>query len=412
LAGVTHRAVLIIVENLPVPFDRRVWSQATALRAAGYAVSIICPKAKGYETSQETIDGIRIFRHPLPLEARGAAGYLAEYVTALFWEFVLSLKVWFRYGFDAIHACNPPDLIFLIGGFYKIFARKRFLFDHHDVNPELYEAKFGRRDLFWKVLLLAEKLTFRTADVTIATNQSYREIAISRGGKSPDDVFIVRSGPNLTRVRKLPPDIRWRNGRAFLVGYVGVIGEQEGIDLLLRAVRHIAHVRKRTDIQFAIVGAGPALAGMTEFCVELNLQDYVTFTGRVDDQALFTILSTADVCVNPDRVTAMNNISTMNKIMEYMALGKPIVQFDVIEGRYSARDASLYAKSNDPTDFGDRILELIDDPERRDRMGDFGRRRVETELAWEHEKPKLLAAYDRLFSQQQNVLTGAKRAER
>jgi glycosyltransferase involved in cell wall biosynthesis len=412
LASVTHRAVLIIVENLPVPFDRRVWSQATALKAAGYAVSIICPKAKGYEASQETIDGIRIFRHPLPLEARGAAGYLAEYVTALFWEFVLSLKVWFRYGFDAIHACNPPDLIFLIGGFYKVFARKRFLFDHHDVNPELYEAKFGRRDLFWKFLLLAEKLTFRTADITIATNQSYREIAIRRGGKSPDDVFIVRSGPNLSRVRKLPPDARWRNGRQFLVGYVGVIGEQEGIDLLLRAVHHIALVRKRTDIQFAIVGAGPALAGMTEFCAELGLQDYVTFTGRVDDQALFTILSTADVCVNPDRVTAMNNISTMNKIMEYMALGKPIVQFDVIEGRYSARDASLYAKSNDPADFADRILELIDDPERRDRMGDFGRRRVETELAWEHEQPKLLAAYDRLFSLRQNVLTGAKRAER
>src|SRR5215475_9861833 len=202
------RRVLIIVENLPVPFDRRVWSIATTLRRTGYVVSVICPKGRGYEASEETIDGIHIYRHPLPVEARGAAAYLVEYSAALFWEFILSLKVARQHGFDVIHACNPPDLIFLIGLFYKIFGRKRFLFDHHDVNPELYEAKFGRRDFLWRFLLGAERLTFRAADVSIATNESYRRIAIDRGRMSPDRVFVVRSGPAVDRVTAVPPNPR------------------------------------------------------------------------------------------------------------------------------------------------------------------------------------------------------------
>jgi glycosyltransferase involved in cell wall biosynthesis len=392
------RRVLIIVENLPVPFDRRVWSIATTLRGAGYTVSIICPKGRGYEASEEEIDGIHIFRHSLPIEARGAAAYLIEYPAALFWEFVLSLKVARRPGFDVIHACNPPDLIFLIALFYKIFGRKRFLFDHHDVNPELYEAKFGRRDLVWRLLLLAERLTFRTADVSLATNESYRRVAIDRGRMRPDRVFVVRSGPAIERVRAVPPNPKWRNGRRHMVGYVGVISQSEGLDLLLKSVEYIVRQRKRDDVQFVVVGRGPDFQAIVAMAEEMQLTDWVTFPGRVDDATLFEILSTADVCVNPDRVTAMNDMSTMNKIMEYMALGKAIVQFDVAEGRYSAQQASLYAAANDPIDFGDKIIELIDNPDQRARMGEFGRRRLQDVLAWHHQVPTLHQAYDTLFA--------------
>jgi glycosyltransferase involved in cell wall biosynthesis len=392
------RRVLIIVENLPVPFDRRVWAEATTLRGAGYTVSVICPKGRGYDASAEIVDGINIYRHPLPLEARGAAAYFIEYPAALFWQFVLSIKVTYRHGFDVIHACNPPDLTFIVGLFYKIFGRKSFIFDHHDVNPEFYEAKFGRRDFLWKMLGFLEKLTFRTADISIATNDSYRQIALKRGHMSPNRVFTVRSGPNLDRVRELPADPKWRNGRTFLVSYVGVIGQPEGLDLLLASVKYIVRDKGRSDIQFVIVGAGPELHEIREMCVRMALGKYVTFTGRVDDPTLFTILSTADVCVNPDRVTTYNDISTMNKIMEYMALGKPIVQFDVTEGRVSAQDSSLYAKANDCADFADKILQLLDDPPRRTRMGKIGRQRVNDVLAWRHEQLNLLQAYDTLFA--------------
>jgi glycosyltransferase involved in cell wall biosynthesis len=383
--------ILMIVENAPVPPDPRTWAEATTLRDAGYAVSIVCPKARGHVRSLEVIDGIRIYRHPR-LEARGAAAYFLEYPIALFFEFLLSWRIWYRDGIDVIHACNPPDLIFLVGLFYKLFG-KSFIFDHHDANPELYEAKFGRRDFFWNLVCLAEKLTFKTADVSIATNESYKRIAIERGGMKSNRVFVVRSGPNLSRVRQSVPAPEWRNGRRFLVGYVGVIGGPEGLDLLLASVEHIVRRQGRQDIQFVVVGTGPEWHGVCDMCQKMHLADYVTFTGLVTDSTLFTILSTADVCVNPDRVTPMNNISTMIKIMEYMALGKPIVQFDVTEGRVSALDASLYAKPNDPRDFGDKILELIDNPERCAAMGEFGRRRVQEELSWEHEAPKLRQAY-------------------
>lgn len=390
------RRVLIIVENLPSPFDRRVWQEATTLRDAGYLVSIICPTGKGYERRFETIDGIDIHRHPLPLEAEGALGYVMEYGAALFWEMRLALKVLFGRGFDVIHACNPPDLIFLVGSVFKLFGKK-FIFDHHDINPELYEAKFGRRDLFYKLMVAAERLTFQTADVSIATNESYKRIAIERGGMTPDRVFVVRSGPKLDRLRIVPPVDALRNGRDHLVGYVGVMGKQEGIDLLLEAVRYILFDLKRSDIQFGIVGGGTSLDEMKALSTTMGVAPFVTFTGRVPDDELLAMLSTADVCVNPDVANAMNDASTMNKIMEYMALGKPIVQFDLTEGRFSARGSSLYAEKNDPHDLGRKIVALIDDPARRAAMGAIGRARIENELEWRYEAPKLLAAYDAAF---------------
>lgn len=388
--------VLVVVENLPVPFDRRVWQEATTLRDAGYDVSVICPMGKGCDKRFEIIEDIHVYRHRLPVEAAGALGYALEYGAALFWQSVLAWRVYFTRGFDAIHACNPPDTIFLVGLVFKLLG-KRFVFDHHDINPELYEAKFGRRDAFYKLLLLLEQLTFRTADVSIATNESYRRIAIERGRMQPENVFVVRSGPDLRRLRILPPDERRKNGRRYLVGYVGVMGRQEGIDILLRAVDHIVHRLKRSDIHFGLVGGGTELEAMQAYAGTLGIADYVTFTGRVPDGELLAMLNTADVCVNPDVANEMNDKSTMNKIMEYMALGKPIVQFDLTEGRYSAREASLYAERNSETDLARKLVELLDDPERRRAMGAYGRRRVETELAWKYEAPKLLLAYDRLF---------------
>ena len=294
-----------------------------------------------------------------------------------------------------IQGCNPPDLIFLVALPFKLFG-VRYIFDHHDINPELFEAKFGpeKQGLFLKGLKLVERLTFRTADVSIATNQSYRRIAVERGGMAPDKVFVVRSGPDLRRLLPVEPVASWRRGRAFLVGYVGVMGDQEGIDLLIEAVRRIVQEHGRTDIQFVLVGGGPSLKALQALAVSQGVGEYVTFTGRAPDQTLMEVLSTADVCVNPDRVNAMNDKSTMNKIMEYMAFGKPMVQFDVTEGRFSAQEASLYAKSNDTVDLADKVLQLIDDPALRTTMGEYGQTRVRAELGWEKQIAPLLAAYE------------------
>ena len=391
----TGRRVLIIVENLPLPFDRRVWQEARALAAAGFTVSIICPKAPAFEKSFERIDGIDIHRHWLPTEADGLLGYALEYSVALAMEFWLSLKVLFGRGFDIIHACNPPDTIFLLGGFYKLFGKK-FLFDHHDINPELYEAKFGKRGFGRRLLIALERMSFSTADLVISTNESYRQIAIDRGGKKPEDVFVVRSGPDLSRIRQVPANPELRKGRKYLVGYVGVMGKQEGIDLLLQAVQLIVHHLKRTDIQFGLVGGGTELPAMRELAKQLGVAEYVTFTGRAPDAELLEMLNTADICVNPDRANEMNDRSTMNKVMEYMALAKPIVQFDLTEGRVSAGEASWYARPNDVADLAQKIVALLGDENQRIHMGAIGRQRVEQVLAWQHEAPRLLAAYEHM----------------
>ncbi|HTQ36895.1 MAG TPA: glycosyltransferase family 4 protein [Steroidobacteraceae bacterium] len=396
------RRVLILVENLPVPFDRRVWQEACALRDAGYVVSVICPTGAGCEDRHQVIDAIHIYRYRLPLEAAAAAGYLREYGTALLRTFLLCWRVWWRRGFDVIHACNPPDLFFLIGRFFKLFGCK-FVFDHHDLSPELFEAKYGRTGFLHRVLLQLERWSFRAADVSIATNESYRRIAIERGGMAANRVFVVRSGPSLARLRIVPPDERWKRGRRFLVGYVGVMGRQEGLDDLLRVVQYIVQQLGRWDIQFALVGAGTSLAGLQALAARLGVEEYVTFTGRVSDEVMLSVLNTAEVCVNPDKPTAMNDLSTMNKIMEYMALARPIVQFDLREGRFSAQDASLYAACGDLPDFARKVVELLDDPVRRAEMGEYGRRRVLGQLQWKHQVPALLDAYAALWRRPMTV---------
>ena len=384
--------ILIIIENLPAPFDRRVWQEACTLRENGAEVSIICPKMKGYTKRFERIDGIDIYRHPLPLEGHGALGYLLEYTTAIFWELVLSTKIFFKKRFHVIHGCNPPDLIFITALPFKLLGVK-YVFDHHDINPELYLAKFGRKDFFYRCMVFFERLTFKVADYSIATNESYKKIAIERGKMPTDKVTVVRSGPSLDRLKLTKGNPVYKKGRRYLVGYVGVIGVQEGLDLLMESVQHIT--RQRDDVQFAIVGSGTAVEEIKALVQQLEVSEYVDFYGRVSDEKLVDVLNTCDVCVNPDRPTEMNNLSTMNKIMEYMALKKPIVQYDLKEGRASALEASLYAENNDTQDFADKILWLLDHEEEALRMAEFGYDRVINKLSWEFERERLLGFYRR-----------------
>jgi glycosyltransferase involved in cell wall biosynthesis len=384
----------MIVENLPVPLDRRVWMEATTLRQAGYQVSIICPTGKGYEALHEEIDGIAIYRHRLPPEGISVSGYLREYSSALWAQWRLARRVHRERGFEVIHACNPPDLIFLVGLWFKLFHGCKFLFDHHDLCPELFESKYGRRGVFHLLLRIAERLTFLTANTVISTNESYKAIAISRGRKSPARVIVVRSGPNLENFVKAPSTREYHAGRRFLVGYLGVMGDSDGVDLLVRSIHELVVNRGRRDIQFCLIGGGPMRPSLEALTRELGIAEDVEFTGRVPDTELLSRLSNCDVCVNPDPLSPLNDKSTMNKILEYMALERPVVQFDLCEGRESAGEASLYAEPNSIEDFSDKIEILLADPEQRARMGSIGRRRMEENLEWRHQVPRLLEAYE------------------
>jgi glycosyltransferase involved in cell wall biosynthesis len=393
----TKIKVLIIVENAPMPFDPRVWNEARALYKNGYDVTVLSPRRKGYRKWHEVIDGIHIYRHSLPKDGDSLLGYLYEYGCGLFWEFLYAWWIYLRHGFDVIQGCNPPDDIFLVALPFKLLGVK-YIFDHHDACPELYLSKYGKRGLFYKIQVWLEKMTYRFSDVVMATNESYRELAITRGKLAPEDVFVVRNGPNLETFKAVTPIPDLKFGKPYLVGYVGNMSEQDGLDILLNVAAHVKDLGRR-DVHFTCVGGGPGLAGLRKMNHEMQLEDMFTFTGRIPDRELLEILSTADVCVNPDKPCRMNDMSTMIKIMEYMALGKPIVQFESKEGRFSADEASLYGDTeNQVSDFASKVLWLLENPDERKRMGDFGRRRIEEELAWQYSVPSLLAAYRRAFS--------------
>ncbi len=386
--------VLIIVENQAVPLDPRVWREARSLSDNGYEVTVLCPRRSGCSRGYEVIDGVRIYRHPMLVEGSTPLGYLSEYASAFVFEFLYTLWIYFRRGFDVIQGCNPPDNIFLVALPFKIFGIK-YIFDHHDANPELYLSKYGKQGGLYKILLGLEKLCYRCSDVVMATNESYRNMAISRGGIRPDRVFVVRNGPDLQSFKPVAPNPARKHGKRYLVGYVGNMNFQDGLDILIDVAKHVKGMG-RSDVHFTCVGRGPELKKLLQIVQQMGLEDTIDFTGRVSDRDLIEILSTADVCVNPDRPSEMNDMSTMIKIMEYMALGKPIVQFDSKEGRFSALEASLYAsKRGGVADFAEKLVWLLDRPEERKNMGEFGKTRVEGELAWEYSVANLLAAYQK-----------------
>ena len=385
-------AVCIVVENLPVPLDRRVWSEARTLRDAGYVVSVICPKGNGSCTaSYEFLDGIHIYRHKA-WEASNAVGYLLEYGWALVAELYLVLKVFSRFRFRLLQGCNPPDNIFLLGLILRPLG-VRFIFDHHDLAPEVFEAKFGKAEgVFYRLARLAEKCSFRFSRVSIATNESFKEVAVTRGGKRPQEVFVVRNCPDLTAVRRgaTKPEIK---EKPFLVVYVGFMGQQDGLDLLIESIEHLVKHQKRQDTHFLLIGRGTMLPALKEMVAEKGLDSFVTFTGQLSHEKVVSHLSNADVGVAPDPKTPMNDNSTMIKIMEYMAMGLPVVLFDLKEGRRTAGPAALYATPNDPIDFANQVNRLLDSSELRRQLGMCGRERVEDSLNWKAESAVLLEAY-------------------
>lgn len=382
---------LILVENLSVPFDRRVWQESTTLRDAGWEVHVICPQGTTRDTEPEAvIDGVRIHRYPLTAASGGPAGYLQEYGSALWHTFRLARKIG---PVDVVHACNPPDLLFLIARMLKRRGAK-FVFDQHDLVPELYLSRFDRgKDLLYRGVCALERATYRAADVVIATNESYRDVALTRGGKRPEDVFVVRSAPVVDRFRQVPPEPELKRGKPNMLCYLGVMGPQDGVDYALRALAKLRDDLGRTDWHAVFVGSGDAFDAMVALSKDLHLDDQVEFTGRIPDADLVRCLSTADVCLAPDPLNPLNDVSTMNKIMEYMAMSRPIVSFDLREARVSAGGAAVYAPANDELEFAKLTARLMDDPAERKRMGELGAARVAGPLSWANSAKALLAAY-------------------
>ncbi|MCT2585737.1 glycosyltransferase family 4 protein [Actinophytocola gossypii] len=383
---------LILVENLSVPFDRRVWQEATTLRDAGWTVHVICPQGTKRDTEPYVeLDGVRIHRYPLSAATGGPAGYVKEYGSALWHTFRLARKVG---PVDVVHACNPPDLLFLVARMLKRRGA-RFVFDQHDLVPELYLSRFDRgEDLLYRAVCRLEKATYRAADVVIATNESYRQVAVTRGGMAPERVFVVRSAPAVERFRQVPPEPELKRGKPHLLCYLGVMGPQDGVDYALKALAALRDEYGRTDWHAVFVGAGDTFEDMKALAARLGLADQVEFTGRIPDEDLVRYLSTADVCLSPDPRNPLNDVSTMNKVMEYMAMGKPIVSFELREARVSAGEAAVYAPANDVSAFAKLTAKLLDDPAERYWMGETGKARVQGELSWAHSSQALLAAYE------------------
>jgi len=396
MASAGKKRILMLVENCPYPADFRVRQEATALVAAGCDVTVIAPAEKG-EPRKEVVDGVRVRRYPGPRQGDGLFGYLWEYSYSMVASFIVSLGVFFRFGFDVVHAHNPPDFFVFIGIFYKLFGKK-FVFDHHDLSPEMYRARFshGGNTLIYNTLVFFEKLTFRFANRVISTNESYKKIAVERGKVPAENVTVVRNGPKMDRFRRVDPDKGVRAKSSFVIGYVGVMGVQDGLDYLVRALHHLKNDLDRNDFYAVVVGDGSARESLIELTAEMGLEDHIWFTGYVPQEDMLRYLSTADLFVDPDPKNPFSDRSTMIKMVEYLALERPIVSFDLTEHRASAGDAALYAEANDELDFARKIAELMDDEPKRREMGEIGRQRIETLLAWEYQIPNLIYTYQQL----------------
>jgi glycosyltransferase involved in cell wall biosynthesis len=392
------RRVLILVQNLPVPFDRRVWMEATTLQRAGYRVSVVCPKMKGLNASRERLEGVDIYRYGMPFDPRTKLGFIGEYLYAFLRTFLLSVRIHLvGRGFDVIHACNPPETSWIIGRFWRLFG-KRYIFDHHDLSPELYEVKFpGRRDVMYRFLRFMERATFHTSTVAIATNESHKQVAVERGGMAPERVFVVRSGPSPERFRRYPADESWRRGRSFVVAYLGEIGHQDGVDSLVRALAILRDEFGRGDVQGVFIGGGTNRDEVIRLAAELELEDHTTFTGVVSDDELCRILSSADIGVDPVPRSAWSERSTMNKLIEYQFFGLPVVAFDLTEARVSAGEAGAFAEGDTDKALAACINDLLDDPQRRSEMSEAALRHFHDDLSWDRSAPHLLAAYDDAF---------------
>jgi glycosyltransferase involved in cell wall biosynthesis len=391
--------ILILVENLSVPFDRRVWQESSALVDAGFDVTVICPSGTIGDRRPETvIDGVRILRYQLRAATRGPLGYLREYGLALWHTLRLAVRVRREGPVDAVHACNPPDLLFLVALVLRA-GGARFVFDHHDLVPELFLSRFpGRSSIFYWLTRFLERVTFAAADAVISTNESYRRVAIERGRVNPVNIAVVRSAPDLSRFVPQEPDEVLRRGKRYLLAYLGVMGPQDGVDYALRSLRVLRYDIGRDDFHCVFMGSGDVYDDMVKLSAELGLADCAEFPGRVSDEVVQRCLSTADVCLSPDPINPLNDLSTMNKVIEYMAMGRPIVSFDLHEARVSAGEAAVYVPDNDESAFARAIDAMLDDPLRRRRMGEFGRKRVTSELSWDTSARNLVSLYDGLLS--------------
>ncbi|HEX6127751.1 MAG TPA: glycosyltransferase family 4 protein [Candidatus Limnocylindria bacterium] len=392
------RRALILVEDLPVPFDRRVWSEARTLRDAGWRVTVVCPRGEGARRWHERLEGIEVFRYPLPTTAAGLVNHVIEYAVAIPATLILSLLAWRGRRFDVVHACNPPDFLFPVGWIFRRLG-SAFAFDQHDLAPEVYVAQGGRRGgLVHRFLLWCERRTYRLADVVISTNETYRRFALERGGVAPEHVYVVRSSPDPNRIHPVEADTSLKVGRPFLVAYLGTMGPQDGVDLFVRAAR-AALDQRPGKVRFVAMGGGNQLEALRQLARDLGMGDEdINFTGRIPDAEVRTILSTADVAVSPDPANDFNEYCTMNKTLEYMAVGVPVVAFDLEETRVSAAEAAVYAAPNEPDSMAALLLELLDQPERRAEMGRIGRERIGGPLSWSESARHLLAAYDAAVS--------------
>jgi glycosyltransferase involved in cell wall biosynthesis len=397
--------VLIIVQNLPVPFDRRVWLECQALVSAGYRVAVVCPKGDG-DPAYEVVDGVELHKYRPYAPGGSKLGFVTEYAYSFVATAWLALKARRSGRFGVLQACNPPDIFWPIALTLRALDRTRFVFDHHDLSPELYESRFpDGPKLPYKVLRALERRTYRTADHVISTNESYRSIAATPSGKPGTDVTVVRTGPDPQRLRRGPASPELRRGRRFLAAYIGVMGPQDGVDIVVRAADIVLHQLHRDDIAFTLIGSGDCFDDLVALRDELGLAGHVEFTGRAPDELVARILSTADVGLSPDPKNPLNDVSTMNKTMEYMAFGLPVVAFDLHETRVSAGDAGVYATPNDIDDYVAAIVKLMDDEPTRFRMGKLGRARVEQDLAWSHQRRAYLEVY-------RSLTTGTKRPPR
>ena len=389
--------VLHLSENLTLPFDRRVWMELNALRDAGYTVSAICPMGEGGTAAHEVLNGIAIWRYPAPPATSGFLSYVWEFLYCWLRTAWLTLRVFVRGGFDVIHTANPPDTFWAIALPFKLVGVK-FVFDHHDLCPELYLSRFGPAragTLPHRMLQALERAQFACADLVISTNESYRQVALTRGGKRSEQVEVVRSGPSHQRFATVrAPDPALKRGRPYLVAYLGVMAPQDGVDHLVRAARIL--LDQRSDVAFTLIGAGDSYEELRALSASLGLAEHCEFTGRIPDAEVERILATADVCVSPDPRNPLNDVSTMNKVLEYMACAKPVVCFDLREHRHSAGDGALYAEPDRDEDLAAKIAQLLDDPALRERLGALNRQRFLDTLAWEHNAGALIAAYGRL----------------